>query len=116
MNINKPFDNIVDLSLKYLFNDKESEYNGQYFNYDLIEETLKQPSKDMILFKVTDSCKQEVYEIKLSYENDTFLIVSEYLDDEDLSHTLECFLKDNEIILYKKFGDGDLYLHIEYGD
>lgn len=113
MNINKPLNNIADLSFKYLFNDKESEYNRKYFSYDLIEESIKQPSENMILFKVTDSYKQEVYEIKLSYKDDTFYMVSDFFEDMSPSD-LECFSKDDEIILYKKFADGELYLHIEY--
>lgn len=110
----KTFENISDLSFKYLFNDKSSEYNGQYFSYDLIYESLKQPSGNMILFKVSDSCEHETYEIKLYYEDNNFFIVSEYLDDEDLPYSLEYFSKEDEIVLYKNFGDGELYLHIEY--
>lgn len=112
VNKNKLF-NVADISFKYLFNDKTSEYHGKYFNYELVEGSIIYPSPDMILFKVGNRSINEFSEMKLIYLDSSFYIVSEFLDDKDTKYELKYFKNDTDILFYKNFSDGEMYLHIE---
>ena len=61
ININE----ITDISFKYLFNDKTSEYNGKFYIYDLVEGSLISANENIIIFKVENRQYQEKYEVKL---------------------------------------------------
>jgi len=106
--------NIEDITFKYMFNDKDSQYNGQYFNYVLVDDTVSYSNENIILFKVESQDKQEVYEIKLIYRDNFFYIMSEYLDADCTEFEVEFFKNDSKLIFYKNFYDGELYLHIEF--
>ena len=111
---NKPFEKIEDISFKYLFDDRESEHNEEFYTYYLIEESVRKPSENTLLFKVANTKYNETWEIKLSYIDTTFKIVSNFLDEEGLSYEVECYSTKDKKILYKKLDDGEFYLHLDY--
>lgn len=107
--------NINDITFKYLFNDKANDYHGQYVIYELMDDTLKTHNDDNILL-FQAKCKEdnEVIEVKLSFKDNSFFIISDFLDEKDIEYKLKYFRNSDDVIFYKHFHDGDMYMHVSY--
>ena len=121
MNLNKPFENIIEISFKAL-QKNHNDCNGKYIAYSVVDKNWVKISENEIQFKITDCYKQKVYDINILFVNKTFFIDSRYLSEDRFAYGLQCYLIDNTVlkdtmILYQNFGCEDikeLYIHIKY--
>jgi len=114
MAINNFPQNIFNVSFKYLWFDNPCKDDGQFFAYTLIPESLSKSTVNTIVFKIKNMYKYETYDVKILKIKDNFFLISDYLDNTDNLYKLDFFQNENEIILYKSFKDGELYIHLVY--
>jgi len=115
MKMNKIPENILNVSFRYLWFDNPCKDDGQFFAYTLIPESLSQSTANTIVFKIKNMYKYEIYDVKILKIKDNFFLISDYLYNADNLYKLEFFQNETEIVFYKSFVDGELYIHLVYG-
>jgi len=105
---------IENISVKYLFDDNELNYGGQYLRYDLIYRSLKYKNYQGIVFNVKDFDDTREYKIKLKKKEGVFYISSKYFDHKNKYYKVNMFFGEDDIFTKGKIKEGEIQLHITF--
>jgi len=109
-------DNIDDIFFTYLFKDF-SEYHNKFYTYTFVEDSLQfNQQSNTLICKLLHKESQEYIEIKLSYKDGKYFILSDFLASSNEKYTVTCFKSKEGYIFYRDFGDGELYLHVAFNE